>query len=98
MIAAGHLSCRILLGLLERENLCRVSSVELNGYYYLSATWGYFSALHKITVSCKRLKTIEKCVVDLCSVCVFMFKMCSVFHPEGFRNLCRPGVLCATLP
>lgn len=38
MIAAGLLSCRILLGLLERENLCRVSSVELNGYYYLSAT------------------------------------------------------------
>lgn len=60
MIAAGHLSCRILLGLVERENLHRVSSGTLNGYYYLPLTYGYFSALHKITVSCKKLETREK--------------------------------------
>lgn len=33
MIAAGHLSCRILLVLVERENLHRVSSDAVNGYY-----------------------------------------------------------------
>lgn len=46
MIAAGHLSCRILLGLVERENLHRVSSGELNGYYYLPLTylWVFFGS------------------------------------------------------